>query len=323
MTNIDELFKGANGATKRKYENPREADPTQAYKSVKLSSNSDVKQNATVADEAEGDDDNDDDEAGPSLPPDFEEDGPGDDDEGHFFGGGLDEDTKDAMDYLDAQDGEEAIQDEKYDAVWLRKLCLNFEKRVNKNSTLRAKHEDDPTKFMESEGDLDESVKSLSILSEHVELYADFAKNTAAAKLVELLAHENTDIAIAAIEMISELTDEDVSRPPNIKLLSLRRERLRRRIRRLPLAERHRESSLAACEHGHDWRRGHTTQMAAGTDTKAGETHYPEQAVRLRNSFHFDTVFTSEPSPYSSSQWRRDLPYKPRPIPKRRPGEGQ
>jgi beta-catenin-like protein 1 len=211
MTNIDELFKGANGATKRKYENPREADPTQAYKSVKLSSNSDVKQNATVADEAEGDDDNDDDEAGPSLPPDFEEDGPGDDDEGHFFGGGLDEDTKDAMDYLDAQDGEEAIQDEKYDAVWLRKLCLNFEKRVNKNSTLRAKHEDDPTKFMESEGDLDESVKSLSILSEHVELYADFAKNTAAAKLVELLAHENTDIAIAAIEMISELTDEDVS----------------------------------------------------------------------------------------------------------------
>jgi beta-catenin-like protein 1 len=206
MTSIDELFKGANGATKRKYENPREADPTQAYKSVKLSSNSDVKQNATVMDEEE-----DEDEAGPSLPPDFEEDGPGDDDEGHFFGGGLDEDTKDAMDYLDAQDGEEAIRDEKHDAIWLRKLCLNFEKRVNKNSALRAKYEDDPTKFMESEGDLDESIKSLSILSEYPELYEELAKNTAAAKLVELLAHENTDIAIAAIEMISELTDEDVA----------------------------------------------------------------------------------------------------------------
>jgi beta-catenin-like protein 1 len=205
MTSIDDLFKGANGASKRKFENPREADPL-AYKSVKLDEDSDVKMSGTVADE-----DDDDDEAGPSLPPDFDEDGPGDDDEGHFFGGGLDEDTKDAMDYLDAQDGEEAIRDEKYDSAWLRKLCLNFEKRFNKNASLRAKYEDDPTKFMESEGDLDESIKSLSMLSEHAELYEEFAKNSAAAKLVELLAHENTDIAIAAIEMISELTDEDVA----------------------------------------------------------------------------------------------------------------
>ncbi|KAF1914200.1 Catenin-beta-like protein [Ampelomyces quisqualis] len=205
MTSIDDLFKGANGATKRKFENPREADPTQAYKSVKLSSDSNAKRSVAAADEDE------DDEAGPSLPPDLDEDGPGDDDEGHFFGGGLDENTKDAMDYLDAQDGDEAIRDEAHDAAWLRKLCLNFEKRVNKNASLRAKYEADPTKFMESEGDLDESIKSLSSLSEHAELYEEFAKNTAAAKLVELLAHENTDIAIAAIEMISELTDEDVA----------------------------------------------------------------------------------------------------------------
>ncbi|KAH7080139.1 Catenin-beta-like protein [Paraphoma chrysanthemicola] len=205
MTSIDDLFKGANGATKRKFENPRGADPTQAYKSVKLSAGSDVKQTATVEDE------DDDEEAGPSLPPDFDEDEPGDDDEGRFFGGGLDEDAKDAMDYLEAQDGEEAIVDEKYDVPWLRKLCLSFEKKFNKNASLRAKYEDDPTKFMDSEGDLDEAIKSFSTLSEHPELYEEFAKNTAASKLVELLAHENTDVAIAAIEMISELTDEDVA----------------------------------------------------------------------------------------------------------------
>jgi beta-catenin-like protein 1 len=76
---------------------------------------------------------------------------------------------------------------------------------------LRAKYEDDPPKFMESEGDLDEGIKLFSILSEHPELYEEFAKTTAAAKLVGLLAHENTDIAIAAIEIISELTDEDVA----------------------------------------------------------------------------------------------------------------
>lgn len=205
MTSIDDLFKGANGSVKRKFENPNEADPTQSYKSAKLHSQGDAKRptQASVADE------DDDEEAGPSLPPDFEDEA-GDDDEGRFFGDGMDENAKDAMDFLDAQDGEEGIQDIKYDAAWLRKLALNFEKKVNKNASLRAKYEDDPTKFMESEGDLDEAIKDFSILSEHPELYEDFAKSPAAAKLVELLAHENTDIAIGAIEMISELTDEDV-----------------------------------------------------------------------------------------------------------------
>jgi beta-catenin-like protein 1 len=206
MTSIDDLFKSANGSTKRKFENPNEADPTQSYKTAKLSSNTDVKQptQASVADE------DDDEEAGPSLPPDLEDED-GDDDEGRFFGGGLDENAKDAMDFLDAQDGDEAIGEEKYDSAWLRKLALNFEKKVNKNASLRAKYESDPTKFMDSEADLDDGIKDLSILSEHPELYEEFAKSTAASKLVELLAHENTDIAIAAIEIISELTDEDVA----------------------------------------------------------------------------------------------------------------
>ncbi|KAF2246747.1 DUF1716-domain-containing protein [Trematosphaeria pertusa] len=205
MTGIDDIFKHPVAATKRKFEDPSEADPTQAYKSAKLNSNGAVKRSAhdSVADE------DDEDEAGPSLPPDFEEE-PGDDEEGRFFGGGIDEDAKDAMDFLDAQDKEEAITEEKYDSAWLRKLALNFEKKVNKNASLRAKYEDDPSKFMESEGDLDEGIKALSILSEHSELYEEFAKNPAATKLVELLAHENTDVAIGAIEIISELTDEDV-----------------------------------------------------------------------------------------------------------------
>lgn len=205
MTSIDDLFKGTSSSIKRKFENPSQTDPTQAFKSAKLSPNSNAKRSAqaSVADE------DDDEEAGPSLPPDLEDDD-GDDEDGRFFGGGIDEDAKDAMDYLDGQDGEEAIGEEKYDSAWLRKVVLSFEKKVNKNATLRAKYEDDPTKFMESEGDLDESIKGLSILSEHPELYEELAESAAATKLVELLAHDNTDIAIAAIEMISELTDEDV-----------------------------------------------------------------------------------------------------------------
>ncbi|KAF1831313.1 DUF1716-domain-containing protein [Decorospora gaudefroyi] len=211
MTSIDDLFKSVNRSTKRKFENPNEADPTQSYKSPRLNVASHGKgpAQASVADEDDGED-----EAGPSLPP-GSDDGPGDDDEGRFFGDGLDENARDAMEYIDAQDGEDAIREEKYDVAWVRKLALNFDKKVNKNASLRAKYEDDPTKFMESEGDLDEGIKALSILSEHPELYEEFAKSTAASKLVQLLAHENTDIAIAATEMISELTDDDVTAEPD------------------------------------------------------------------------------------------------------------
>lgn len=63
---------------------------------------------------------------------------------------------------------------------------------------------------MMSEADLDSDIKSLSILSEHPELYEEFAKLGSAASLVSLLTHDNTDIAIDAIQIISELTDEDV-----------------------------------------------------------------------------------------------------------------
>ncbi|KAF2735783.1 DUF1716-domain-containing protein [Polyplosphaeria fusca] len=202
MTSIDDLFKGSAASTKRKFENPAEFDPSKAYKSAKLSAGSDVKQ-ASVAE-----DDDDDDAAGPSLPPDFDEEG--DDDEGRFFGEGMDENARDALDYLDANDDEGAIVEEKYDSAWVRKLVNTFEKKVSKNADLRARYEDEASKFMASEADLDDAIKRLSILSEHYHLYEEFAKLGGAERLVQLLAHENTDIAIDAIEIISELTDEDV-----------------------------------------------------------------------------------------------------------------
>ncbi|KAF2751370.1 MFS general substrate transporter [Sporormia fimetaria CBS 119925] len=202
----NDLFKNTNAATKRKFEHPSDLDPTQAYKSAKLDAHSGVKRSPM---RASVDEDDDDDEAGPSLPPDFAPED-GDDEEGRFFGGGLDENAIDAIDYLDAHDAEEAIVEDKFDTAWVRKLAVGFERKINKNAEMRAKHEDDPAKFMASEGDLDESIKSLSILSEHPELYEEFVKTESAARLVELLAHENTDIAIGAIEIISELTDDDV-----------------------------------------------------------------------------------------------------------------
>ncbi|KAF2139936.1 uncharacterized protein K452DRAFT_289314 [Aplosporella prunicola CBS 121167] len=205
MSSIDDLFKKpVLPSNKRKLE-PL-ADPDQLYKSAKLA-NGDVKGKGRATVE----DDDEDIEAGPAPPPDDEEevDFGDDDEEGRFFGGGMDEKTASAMNYVDEAD-EQPYVAETIDLPWLRKLALNFEKRISKNAELRAKFEDEPQKFMGSEADLDADIKSLSILSEHPELYEEFAKLGCAGSLVGLLAHENTDIAIDAIEIISELTDEDV-----------------------------------------------------------------------------------------------------------------
>ena len=205
MGNLDDLLRSARGP-KRKLDNPSQRDPTQAYKAVKVSPTDDVKRgkHASLADDTAEDDD----EAGPSLP--SGNDGPGDDEEGRFFGGGLDNNAIAAMDYLDKQDADETYVEQQYDLAWLKKLASSFRKRITTNAALRAKYEDEPRKFMQSEADLDTDIKTLSILSEHPELYADFAKLECTSALVGLLAHENTDIAIVAIEIIAELTDEDV-----------------------------------------------------------------------------------------------------------------
>ncbi|KAL8743532.1 MAG: hypothetical protein Q9190_004129 [Brigantiaea leucoxantha] len=177
------------------------------YKAAKVTANGDVKTNgkATVEDEQDEDEDV---AAGPELPPDEEEDAI--DEEGRFFGGGINHDTADVLDFIDERDKDDAMKTERIDAAWVRKLALNFEKKISKNSELRAKFDDDPPKFMSSEADLDAEIKALSILSEYPSLYEEFVKLGCASSLVSLLSHENTDIAIDAIEIINELTDEAV-----------------------------------------------------------------------------------------------------------------
>ncbi|KAI4265676.1 MAG: hypothetical protein L6R38_009246 [Xanthoria sp. 2 TBL-2021] len=207
MASIDDLFKKPYAPNnKRKLEVSQ--NPSASYKVTKVSPNSDSKTNGKATVEEEEDDD-DDIEAGPALPPEEAEDGIADE-EGRFFGGGITSDTADALNYIDELDTGDDAKAEKIDASWLRKVALNFERRISKNSELRAKFENDPQKFMGSEADLDADVKALSILSDHPDLYGEFAKLGCVASLVSLLAHENTDIAIDAIEIVKELTDEDV-----------------------------------------------------------------------------------------------------------------
>ncbi|KAI1655490.1 DUF1716-domain-containing protein [Daldinia decipiens] len=214
MTSIDELFKASGVGSKRKLEPLR--DPNQIYKSARLNSNGNSSRHARVEDESINDNE-DDVEAGPAPPPEDEEGDygpdlpPDDDEDGRFFGGGITAQENEVLDYVDDPDPSADAAPDKFDNAWLRRTALNFEKRINKNAELRAKFEDEPQKFISSEADLDADIKALSILSEHPELYPEFAKIGSVASLVGLLAHENTDIAIDAIEIINELTDEDIA----------------------------------------------------------------------------------------------------------------
>ncbi|OSD04244.1 DUF1716-domain-containing protein [Trametes coccinea BRFM310] len=134
------------------------------------------------------------------------------DDEGRFFGGGLTKEQKDILNIFDRAGGEEAREDlEEMSAVAVRRLLSRFEKAVNKNQDQRSKYPDDPTKFIDSEADLDIALKALLPLAQSpVVAYPEIIRSGAVERLIGLLSHENMDIVIDVVEVIHEFTDEDV-----------------------------------------------------------------------------------------------------------------
>jgi hypothetical protein len=68
-----------------------------------------------------------------------------------------------------------------------------------------------PTRFIDSEADLDSAIKSLLPLAQNPTIaYPELVKSGTVTLLVGLLSHENADIVIDVVELIHELTDEDV-----------------------------------------------------------------------------------------------------------------
>ncbi|KAK0615361.1 Catenin-beta-like protein [Bombardia bombarda] len=232
MTSIDDIFKKSGLPSKRKLDPVR--DPTEIYKSAKTTSRSNGHRHAHISPpeptpQQADDNDDDDIEAGPAPPPQSDDDPEGDygpsappdsdndndeDEEGRFFGGGISAAEKEILDFMDTPGANPGAANnstpEIIDLSWLKKTALTFEKLITRNAELRARFEASPSKFIDSEADLDAAIKTLSILAEHPELYADLARLGCVGSLVSLLAHDNTDIAIDAVEIIGELTDEDV-----------------------------------------------------------------------------------------------------------------
>uniref|UniRef100_A0A061R0X7 Beta-catenin-like protein 1 n=1 Tax=Tetraselmis sp. GSL018 TaxID=582737 RepID=A0A061R0X7_9CHLO len=120
--------------------------------------------------------------------------------------------TLDPEDLL--REAEEATKEQEVfellDVKGLRRLMLSFERKYKANAQMRMKHGDQPERFMESEVELASEIKRLFIIAGSPELYPELVNLSAVPTLLELLRHENTDIAADAIDLIRELTDSDV-----------------------------------------------------------------------------------------------------------------
>ncbi|KAK6539318.1 hypothetical protein TWF694_009551 [Orbilia ellipsospora] len=212
MSAFDSLFKKPAIPTpstkKRKLEPPIES-PNDRYKATRLELNGKDKSRATTVEDAP--DDDVDMDAEETFTAEADEDLE-DEEGGRFFGGGITQREKEILDYMN--DDEDDQGPEKIDISYLRKLALTFEKKISKNGEMRAKYEDDASKYMDSEAELDIEIKNLAILTEHPELYEEFASMGCLESLVGLLSHENTDIAIAVVQIIDELTDDEVEATP-------------------------------------------------------------------------------------------------------------
>ena len=67
------------------------------------------------------------------------------------------------------------------------------------------------TRFIDSEADLDVALKALLPLAQAPVLaYPELVRSGGVGRLIGLLSHENADIVIDVVEVIHELTDEDV-----------------------------------------------------------------------------------------------------------------
>lgn len=136
-----------------------------------------------------------------------------DDEGGRFFGGGLTSQQKRILELMNGEgrndDADSAKPDQELKA--LRKSILKLEKSITKNQEMRVKYPDDPQKFLASEADLHDSIRSLvSITTNPALLYPELVKQNTTISLCGLLTHENIDIVAGVIELLEEVFDDDV-----------------------------------------------------------------------------------------------------------------
>jgi beta-catenin-like protein 1 len=101
------------------------------------------------------------------------------------------------------------VGDEVLDESKLKRMVLNFEKKISKNQELRIKFPDDPAKFMSSEVELHDAVQEMRVVATAPDLYPILVDMECLATLLGLLSHDNADISVAVVDLLQEMTDID------------------------------------------------------------------------------------------------------------------
>ncbi|MBW0509786.1 hypothetical protein O181_049501 [Austropuccinia psidii MF-1] len=140
-----------------------------------------------------------------------------DEEGGRFFGDGLTSEQKEIIDILNhgpddqADDQEDPAAIQPLSLVEVKRLCLNLERAINKNREMRTKFNDRPEKFVDSEFELSEAIVKMALMTQDpAQSYPELGRLGILNSLVDLLSHENVDIAISVVEILQELTDDDV-----------------------------------------------------------------------------------------------------------------
>jgi len=95
------------------------------------------------------------------------------------------------------------------DETGVKKILLAFEKKTTKNQELRIKFPDQPEKFMESEMELHDALQEMHHVATVPNLYPLLVELNSVSSMLGLLSHENTDISVATVDLLQELTDVD------------------------------------------------------------------------------------------------------------------
>ncbi|XP_054247861.1 beta-catenin-like protein 1 [Indicator indicator] len=121
----------------------------------------------------------------------------------------TDDEKKKLLQIIERDGEEEEEEEEPLDESSVKKMILTFEKRSYKNQELRIKFPDNPEKFMESELDLNDIIQEMHVIATMPDLYHLLVELNAVQSLLGLLGHDNTDVSIAVVDLLQELTDID------------------------------------------------------------------------------------------------------------------
>merc|ERR1719412_3028348 len=103
------------------------------------------------------------------------------------------------------ENGEETQLDE----TGVKKTILLFEKKALKNQETRIKFPDQPEKFMESEMELHDAIQEMHNIATVPDHYPILVDLNCIASMLGLLCHDNSDISVAVLDLMQELTDVD------------------------------------------------------------------------------------------------------------------